>query len=92
MQPTSPLFWPVTVSVAIVIAALIFRHALFVGFRRWTGHTNDNSFFLQAVRVPSMLWCVVLGLFVVLEMAEVPRAEGVEIPFPTAVRLQGREA
>ena len=72
MQPMTPLFWPAVVSTAVVIAALIFRHALLVGFRRWTGHTDDNSLFLQAVRVPSILWCIVFGLFVMLEMVDVP--------------------
>jgi small-conductance mechanosensitive channel len=79
MLAMSPLFWPAAVSVGIVIVALIFRHALFVGFRRWTGHTNDNSLFLQAVRVPSMLWCVVLGLFVALEMADVPPRLAIQV-------------
>ena len=59
--------------------ALVFRHALFVGFRRWTGHTNENSLFLQSVRVPWMLWCVVLGLFVALEMVDVPPRLAVQI-------------
>jgi small-conductance mechanosensitive channel len=72
MRRMSPLFWPAAVSVSVVLAALVFRHALFVGFRRWTGHTEDNSLFLQAVRVPSILWCVVFGLFAMLEMTEVP--------------------
>ena len=79
MQPMSPLFWPGVVSVGVVIVALIFRHALFAGFRRWTGHTSDNSLFLQALRLPSILWCIVLGLFVVLEMVDVPPRVAVQI-------------
>ena len=79
MHAMPALFWPATVSVAVVFVALIFRHALFVGFRRWTGHTNDNSLFLQAVRVPSMLWCVVLGLFVAIEMVDLPPRLGPQI-------------
>jgi small-conductance mechanosensitive channel len=79
MQPMSPLFWPGVVSFGVVIAALLFRHAMFVGFRRWTGHTNENSLFLQAVRVPSMLWCVVAGLFVALEMVQVPPRVAIQI-------------
>jgi small-conductance mechanosensitive channel len=66
------LFWPAVAFVSVSVAALFFRHALFVGFRRWTGHRNEDSRFLQAVRVPSMLWCVVFGLFVAIEMAELP--------------------
>jgi small-conductance mechanosensitive channel len=79
MQPMSPFFWPILVSVTIVVVALVFRHALFVAFRRWTGHTNDNSLFLQAVRLPSMVWCLVLGLFLAIEMADVPPRLAVQI-------------
>jgi small-conductance mechanosensitive channel len=68
----SRLFWPIAALVVVSIAALLFRHALVAGFRRWTGHRNEDSLFLQAIRVPSMLWCIVLGLFVALEMADVP--------------------
>jgi len=68
----SRLFWPAVALVMVSIAALLFRHALVAAFRRWTGHRNEDSLFLQAVRVPSMLWCIVLGLFVALEMADVP--------------------
>ena len=79
MRVMSPLFWPAVTSIAVIVASLIFRHALFVGFRRWTGHTNENSLFLQAVRLPSMLWCVVLGLFIAIEMVEIPPRLGVQI-------------
>jgi small-conductance mechanosensitive channel len=68
----SRLFWPAVALVMVSIAALLFRHALVAAFRRWTGHRNEDSLFLQAVRVPSMLWCIVLGLFIALEMADVP--------------------
>ena len=68
----SRLFWPAAALVMVSIAALLFRHALVAAFRRWTGRRNEDSLFLQAVRVPSMLWCIVLGLFVALEMADVP--------------------
>jgi small-conductance mechanosensitive channel len=79
MHAMSYLSWPVAAGATVAVLALLFRHALFVGFRRWTGHTNDTSLFLQAVRVPSMLWCVVLGLFVALEMAEMPARVGAQI-------------
>src|SRR3989454_7530729 len=67
------LFWPAVALVMVTVAALLFRHALLTGFRRWAGHRmTEDSLFLQAMRVPSMLWCIVLGLFVALEMAELP--------------------
>ncbi len=71
MRPMWPrLVWPVTALLVVTVAALLFRHALFAGFRRWTG--TEDSRFLQAIRVPSTLWCIVLGLFVALEMADLP--------------------
>jgi small-conductance mechanosensitive channel len=72
MHGMAPLFWPAVAGVIVAVVSLIFRHALFVAFRRWTGHTNDNSLFLQAVRVPSMLWCVVFGFFVTIEVYDIP--------------------
>src|SRR5438067_4552105 len=67
------LFWTAVALVMVSVAALLFRHALFVAVRRWSGHrTTEDSLFLRAIRVPSMLWCIVLGLFVAIEMAELP--------------------
>jgi small-conductance mechanosensitive channel len=73
----------------VSIAALLFRHALVAAFRRWTGRRNEDSLFLQAVRVPSMLWCVVLGLFVALEMADLPprMASQIQIVLESAIIL-----
>jgi len=68
----SRLFWPVVALVVVTVTALLFRHALDLLFRRWTGHRYEDSAFLQAMRLPSMLWCPVLGLFVALETAELP--------------------
>src|SRR6266404_164685 len=63
----SRLFWPAVALVMVSVAALLFRHALFVAVRRWSGHrTTEDSLFLRAIRVPSMLWCIVLGLFVAI--------------------------
>ena len=85
----SRLFWPAAALIMVSIAALLFRHALVAAFRRWTGHTNEDSLFLQAVRVPSMLWCVVLGLFVALELADLPSrlASQIQIVLESAIIL-----
>jgi small-conductance mechanosensitive channel len=70
----SQLFWPAMAMLATTIAALAFRSALFAGFRRWAGEPEDfPSVFLQTIRLPSLLWCVVLGFFVGIEMAELPK-------------------
>ena len=75
----SRLFWPAVALVMVAVAALLFRHALVVVFRRWTGHRTEDSLFLKSIRVPSMLWCIVLGLFVALEMADLPPRLGAQI-------------
>ena len=77
MWPT--LLWPGVALVVVTLAALVFRHALFSVFRRWTGHRTQDSLFLQAIQLPSLLWCVVLGLFVALEMADLPARLAVQI-------------
>ena len=65
--------WPIVAFVLVSTAALAFRVALFTGFHRWTGRSRADSVFLQAIRVPSALWCLVLGLFVAIEVSELPR-------------------
>jgi small-conductance mechanosensitive channel len=65
------LVWPTLAFLGALIAALIFRAALFAGFRRFSARDGDNAF-LRALRLPSFLWCVVLGLAVAVEVAELP--------------------
>src|SRR5688500_3266101 len=73
------LFWPVVAFILVTATALIFRAALFLGFQRWTGRARSDSVFLRSVRVPSILWCLVLGLFVAIEVAEMPRRLSVQL-------------
>jgi small-conductance mechanosensitive channel len=72
-------FWPVVAFILVTATALIFRAALFIGFQRWTGRARSDSVFLRSVRVPSILWCLVLGLFVAIEVAEMPRRLSVQL-------------
>jgi small-conductance mechanosensitive channel len=66
------LFWPAVAFVGVSIGALIFRKALTNGLRRWLGPASVEAF-LGTIRLPSILWCFVLGLFVAIEMVEMPR-------------------
>jgi small-conductance mechanosensitive channel len=66
------LFWPIVAFVMVSVSALLFRRALLGGFQRWTGRPASESFFLREMRLPSLLWCLVLGLFVAIESAELP--------------------
>lgn len=72
-------FWPIVAFVLVSATALTFRAALFAGFQRWTGGSRADSVFLQSVRLPSVLWCLVLGLFVAIEVAEMPRRLSVQL-------------
>jgi small-conductance mechanosensitive channel len=67
-----PLFWPAVAFLAASVVALLFRKALTTGLRRWFGPASVEVF-LDATRLPSILWCLVLGLFVAIEMVDMPR-------------------
>jgi small-conductance mechanosensitive channel len=84
-----PLLWPGVAFVVVLVAALAFRSALFAGFRHWSGRSVRESMFLQSIRVPSVLWCVVLALFVAIELADLPRrlASQVQVVLEVAIIL-----
>jgi small-conductance mechanosensitive channel len=52
-----------------VVAALAFRAAIFAGMQRFGG--GDHAF-VRGLRLPSVLWCVVLGLAVAVGVADLP--------------------
>jgi small-conductance mechanosensitive channel len=64
------LFWPGVTALAVTVSALIFRAALVRALRRWLGPTNALQVLLAAVRFPSVLWCIVVGLFVAIQTLE----------------------
>src|SRR5688572_25336958 len=67
-----PLFWPLVAFLVGSVIALTFRKVLTTALRRWLG-PDSVEVFLDATRLPSILWCLVLGLFVAVEMVEMPR-------------------
>jgi small-conductance mechanosensitive channel len=64
-------FWPAVAFLGVSVGALLFRAALTHGLRRWLG-PDTVAVFLRTIRLPSILWCFVLGLFVAIEMVELP--------------------
>ena len=64
------LFWPGVTCVAVTISALLFRGALVRALSQWLGPTNALHVLLAAVRFPSILWCVVVGLFVAIQTVD----------------------
>jgi small-conductance mechanosensitive channel len=85
----SLLFLPIAALVTVTIAALLFRHALARALQRWTRHWDEDRLVVRAIRVPSIFWCVVLGLFVALQMVELqPRLAGqIQTVFESAIIL-----
>jgi small-conductance mechanosensitive channel len=65
------LWWPAVAFVGVSIGALLLRAAFTRALRRWLGPASVEVF-LGTIRLPSILWCFVLGLFVAIELVEMP--------------------
>lgn len=63
----APLFWPGVALVLTTLAALIVRWFALGAGRRWGAVALVDS-----LRVPSLLWSVVAGIYVAAEVAHVP--------------------
>src|SRR5437868_4076581 len=55
------LFWPAVACVFVILATLTLRAVLLAPLRRWV-RSPVSVAFLDAVRLPSVLWSIVLGL------------------------------
>jgi small-conductance mechanosensitive channel len=64
--------WPGMVHIATTLVALGVRAVLLQVLNRWLGRESP-SLLVAAVRLPSILWCLVLGFFVAIEVAELPQ-------------------
>lgn len=76
------LFWPGVTGAAVTLTALLFRAAFVRALRQWLGPTNALRVVLDAVRFPSILWCLVVGLFVAIQTLDpglLPRRLGVQV-------------
>jgi len=85
MSPMWQLFWPGVAFVGVVLAGLVVRGLLITALERWTRRPDGIAALVDAVRLPSLLWCVVLGLYVGLEVADLPR----RLHHPLGLVLQG---
>lgn len=77
------VFWPGLAFLVTLLAALGARSALFSLLRRWTRRDGAVRAFAGAVRVPSVLWCLVLALWIGIEVADqlehLPRRLGTQL-------------
>jgi small-conductance mechanosensitive channel len=78
------LFWPLLTFVGTVLLALVVRSLLLRAVRRWAAPGSAAAALADAIRLPSLLWSLVLGLYLAVEIAEVPR----RFAHPLGVALQ----
>jgi len=64
-----PLAWPALAFVAATVVALVLRALLLSVLGRWARSPNGWASLARAIRLPSVLWSLVLGLWVAVEFA-----------------------
>ncbi|MGH7389444.1 MAG: mechanosensitive ion channel family protein [Candidatus Rokuibacteriota bacterium] len=69
MSGMTGLFWPSLAFVVVTLLALGLRAVLLSLLRRLSGGANGRTDFARDVRVPSLLWCLVLGFYAAIEVA-----------------------
>ncbi len=69
MAAMRQLLWPGLGFVAALVAVLALRWAVITVVRRCARGPGALAAFLHAVRLPSLLWCGVLALYVTIEVA-----------------------
>jgi hypothetical protein len=76
MSAMRQLFWPALALVAGAISALLLRAVALAAIRRWARGPSALRAVGDSIRMPSLLWCLVLGLYVgteiALEFSELP--------------------
>ena len=70
------LFWPAVAFISTAVLAFLVRALLFSILRRWSGSRAGWIAHVEAIRLPSFLWCLVLALYVALENAMLARRLG----------------
>ena len=67
---------PAGVAVLVTLLALLVRGVLYGQLHKWTARTKSelDDMVVHSTRGPSLFWCFVLGLYVALQVAELPDA------------------
>src|SRR5438094_3042859 len=68
MPPMQHLLWPALGFAVALIAVLALRWAVMTVFNRWATGPGALAV-LQAIRLPSLLWCGVMAFYVTIEVA-----------------------
>ena len=79
MENMSPvlqsLFVPSAIAAGFIAALFIARGITIHILRKYESRQrkSGNTFILQSLRIPSLFWCIAIGLYVALELSELPR-------------------
>lgn len=69
------LFVPSVVAAVAMAVLFVIRGVTFHVFNRWTKRTGAkvNGVIGDSLRTPSIYWCIAIGLYIALELSELPR-------------------
>jgi len=83
-----PLAWPAVALVAATLFSLLLRGLLLSVLGRWSGSPNGWSSLAQAIRLPSILWSAVFGLWVGIVVANETERLSSRLSQPLSVILE----
>src|SRR5215470_215023 len=63
------LLWPGLGFLVALVAVFVLRWAAMTALERWAPRHGTLAAFLHAIRLPSLLWCGVIALYVTVEVA-----------------------
>jgi small-conductance mechanosensitive channel len=69
------LFLPVLIAILSIIGLLIIRTVAFRILHRWAERTETkiDDIVIKSLKTPSLYWCLAFGLFIGLEVSELPK-------------------
>jgi small-conductance mechanosensitive channel len=79
MPSMTLLLWPGVALVVTTLAALVLRGITLTVLGRWVTSRPGRTSFVEPLRLPSLLWCVVLGFYAAIQAASLPPAMGGEL-------------
>ncbi len=74
MFESNYLFFPLIITFSTTVFLLIIRGISFKILHAWALKTETqlDNLIIKALRIPSLLWCVALGLYLGIELSELP--------------------
>jgi small-conductance mechanosensitive channel len=83
-----PLAWPALIFVIVTLAALLLRAALLSALGRWAQSPNGWASLAQAIRLPSILWSIVFGLWAAIVFADATERMSSRVSQPLSLALE----